>query len=189
MKSALLALLSLVMVQTIVLGSTIKLDEYKAKSMIIYRVCKFTKWPQKDGINPTRPFIISILGKLPADSGIEIPGKDYLGKRKILIRNVTILEDIDTSDVLFIAPSVSNRINSIIKYIGNKSILTVGDTEGLGESGVSINIFRKGNKLNFEINPGAIKKANLHIHSQLFSMGKLVETKSIAQQNNNTGDF
>jgi hypothetical protein len=170
-------------------SSTMKLEEYKAKSIFIYRVCKFTDWPHKKGMNPNRPFIISILGKLPIDSRIEIPGKDYIGKRKIFIRDVATLEDIDTSDVLFIAPSVKNRIDSIMKYIGTKSILTVGDSEGLGERGVIINILRKGKKLDFEINPGAIKKANLHVHSYLFSIGKVVKTKAVAQENKPMGEL
>ncbi len=157
------------------------LAEYKLKSIWLYKICKFTFWP--DAKNKPGPFVISVLGTLPAGNEISIPGKT-IGKRKLVVRKIQKLEQIKKSNVLFIAPSEAHRIRTILDYIKGRSILTVGDTKGFAQKGVIINFYTSGKALRFEINSEAIKASKLQLHSQLFSIGTVVTTKTGAADAN-----
>jgi hypothetical protein len=149
-------------------------DEYAIKSTIIYRICKYTQWPQPSDKN--KPFTISILGKTTQEKEIKIPWRT-IDKRRIVIRKIRHLSEIDDSEVLFITSSEAYRIDAILDYTGNKPVLTVGDTKGFARKGVIINLYIHKNSVRFEINYGASKKASLHMHSQLFAIGQVVKTK------------
>jgi hypothetical protein len=150
--------------------------EYEVKSMFIYKICKFTQWPEPRDAGS--PFIISVLGNLPSGEKIQLSPGRTIHKRKIIIRRIRRLSEVNASGVLFIASSEAHRIDMILDFVGTKPILTVGDTKGFGQKGVIINFYIKENKVKFEINPGASKKASLQMHSQLFTIGKVVKTKT-----------
>ena len=151
-------------------------DEYDVKSSFLYLICKFTRWPRSP--DPKKPFIISILGRTVAGKEIKIPKDKTIDKRKILIRKIKHLQEIDGSDVLFITSSEAYRLDEILDYTGNKPVLTVGDTRGFAQQGVIINFFIYMDTVRFEINYEASKKASLQMHSQLFAIGRVVKTKN-----------
>lgn len=154
--------------------NSLAIDEYAIKSTIIYRICKFTQWPQP--ADKDKPFTISILGETTAGKEIKIPW-DTIDKRRIVIRKIRNLSEINHSEVLFITSSENYRIDAILDYIGNKPVLTVGDTRGFAQKGVIINLYIHKNSVRFEINYEASKKASLQMHSQLFAIGRVVKTK------------
>lgn len=156
------------------------MDEYAVKSGFLYRICKFTQWPQP--ANPGKPFIISILGKTTPGKEIKIPEAETIDKRKIVIRKIRRLSEINDSEVLFITSSEAHRLDTILDYTGNKPILTVGDTKGFAQKGVIINFYIQNRGVRFEINYEASKKALLQMHSQLFTIGKVVKTKKIPKK-------
>ena len=156
------------------------MDEYQIKSGILYRICKYTRWPQP--ADPDKPFIISILGNTTLDKEIIFPPNETIDKRKIITRKITELPEINGSEVLFIAGSEAYRIGAILDYLGSKPILTVSDTDGFGEKGVIINFYIQMNKVRFEINFEASRKANLKMHSQLFAIGQVVKTRGILEK-------
>jgi len=177
----LLALL-LILVSTYILTmETTKLEEYKAKSIFLYRVCRFTTWPKETTWDPARPLVISVLGTSPSGNHISIANNKKIGKRRIEIKYIKDLNEIDRSDVLFISTSEEYRLDKILKYVSNKPILTVGDTPGYGRKGVILNIFIKDKTMGFEINPGALRKTDIRLHSYLFEVGVIVNTIASAK--------
>jgi hypothetical protein len=150
--------------------------EYQVKSTLIYKICKFTQWPKPQDANSS--FIISVLGKLPSGEKIELLPDITIHKRTVIIRRIKRLSEVKDSAVLFIASSEAHRIDTILDTIDSKPILTVGDTKGFGQKGVIINLYIEKNSVRFEINHEASKKASLQMHSQLFTIGKVVKTKT-----------
>jgi len=153
---------------------SLAIDEYAIKSTIIYKILKFTQWPQP--VDKNKPFTISILGKTSPGKEIKMPQDETIDKRRIVVRKIRHLSEIGTSDVLFITANEAHRIDAILDYIRDKPILTVGDTPGFGQKGVIINLYVYQNSVRFEINYKASKKASLEIHSQLFTTGRVVKT-------------
>ncbi len=147
--------------------------DYQVKSTFIYRICKFTQWPNPS--DPSKPFIISILGETLPGKEIVFPETQCIQKRKVLIRKIRLLSEIEDSDALFITSSEESRLDLILEYIGDKPILTFGDTRGFAQRGVIINFFIKGKRVSFEINHEASKKASLGLNSQLYAIGKVIK--------------
>lgn len=181
MKKSLLFFLVFLLVITPLLRGKGKEDqpeytEYEVKSTLIFKICKFTQWPEPQDAHS--PFIISVLGKLPSGEKIKLLPGLTIHKRKIIIRRVRRLSEVKDSAVLFIAPSEAHRIDTILDTVGSKPILTVGDTKGFGQKGVIINLYIEEDAVGFEINHEASKKASLQMHSQLFTTGKVVRTKT-----------
>lgn len=174
----LLTLLLICMPFYILSSETPTMAEYEAKSIFLYKVCRFTTWPEETTWDPARPLVISVLGSLPPGSQIDIPGRKKIGKRRIEIRRIREFKEIDRSDVLFITSSEAGHIRRILDYVGNKPILTVGDTPGYGHKGVILNIFIKKKTMGFEINPGVLRKTDIRLHSYLFEVGVIVNTNS-----------
>jgi hypothetical protein len=155
--------------------NSLAIDEYAIKSTIIYRICKFTQWPHPS--DKDKPFTISILGNTTPGKEIKIPWDEMIDKRRIVIRKIRHFSEINDSEVLFITSAEAYRIDAALDYIGNKPVLTMGDTMGFAQKGVIINLYIHKNSVGFEINYEASKKASLQMHSQLFAIGRVVKTK------------
>ncbi|MCP5052237.1 MAG: YfiR family protein, partial [bacterium] len=112
-----LVVLILLVCITIPTSADNALGEYKAKSIFIYSLCKHTEWPARENGNLTSPIVISVLGKLPAGNEIQLSDKKKIGDRKVVLRKIKKLKEIDGSSVLFIASSEADRIREIIDYI------------------------------------------------------------------------
>lgn len=174
-KSISLFLLLFVVLNVSASKKTRTLHENELKSLYIFSICKFTRWSRQPE-SPDNPIIISILGRTEPESEIVIPKNKRAHKREIIIRKIKDLEEISDSHVLFITAAEAYRIDGILDYIADKDILSVADTEGFGEKGVIINFFMENKKLRFEINREAEKKSSIKLHSQLFTIGKLVKS-------------
>lgn len=149
------------------------MEEYKAKSIFLYRLCKFTRWPVP--LDVSRPFIISVIGKLPPGTNINIPSMT-IGKQKVVVRTIKRLDEIDNSNLLFVASSESQRIGVIMDYVRDKPILTVGDTKGYVQQGVMLNFYiNKKGRLDFQINDDSIKNAKFEVPGPLYMAGDVFQ--------------
>jgi hypothetical protein len=76
--------------------------------------------------------------------------------------------------ILFISSYEKRHIQEILKSIKGLNILTIGDTDGFARKGIVINFYTEGQKIRFEINLDAAKRANLTISSRLLSLARIV---------------
>jgi hypothetical protein len=59
--------------------------------------------------------------------------------------------------------------------LNGAGVLTVGDTEGFTEAGGMINLTIVDQRVHFEINPDAARRAGMKISSKLLSLAKIVK--------------
>ena len=141
--------------------------EYQVKAAFIYNFLGFVHWPASD-MDEKGPVGICILGEDPFDSELDVLQKKRIRGRSIVIRRLRGLKEVGGCDVLFISRSEKRSLKRIIRSIGNKGILTVGDMEGFGEEGGIIQFYIKDRKVRFLINRRAAERAGLRISSKLF---------------------
>lgn len=141
--------------------------EYQVKAAFIYNFLSFVQWPASD-LDKKGPVGICILGEDPFGSELDVLQKKRIRGRSIVIRRLRGLEEVGGCDVLFISRSEKRSLKRIIRSIGNKGILTVGDMEGFGEEGGIIQFYIKDRKVRFLINRRAAERAGLRISSKLF---------------------
>jgi hypothetical protein len=176
--------------------------EYKIKAAFIYQFILFIegwKFQQEDSAdaegdkNPDEPIVIGIIGQNPFQDAFQ-PLKD----RKVRSRNVIIkyfkgfsdldnqdedatihpdIENIKQCDLLFVCSSEYPYIKNILGPIRKERILTIADTQGFLEKGGIINFMLEKNRVRFEINVAAAKRAKLTIRSKLLRLAIRVISK------------
>lgn len=145
--------------------------EYALKAAFIYNFANFTEWPVK----PTETLNLCILGSDPFNSALNnIEGK-LVGNAKLVIKhlasNGSALRD---CQMVFISASEKGRIPDILDIARASGILTIADLQGAAQQGVMIGLMVEKNKITFEINLEAARRAKLNISSKLLRLAKSV---------------
>ena len=150
-------------------------SEAELKSAFVYNFIKFTEWPAEEMANKSEPFVISVLGKDPFGAALDktIEGESF-HQKPIVVRRFSRMDESVGTQVLFISASEENNLPAILKLLDGKAILTVSDIENFAERGGIIKLKRESNRIVFDINLEAAKRAGLAMNSQLLKLAKIV---------------
>ena len=77
--------------------------------------------------------------------------------------------------MLFICASERRRMAEILKSVNEVSVLTVSELERFLPAGGMIQFVMEENKVRFDINPGAARRAHLRISSKLMSVARRID--------------
>ncbi len=151
--------------------------EYLVKAAFLYNFAKFVEWPEAAFSDPRSPIKLCILGEDPFGVALEtIRGKAVRG-RKLEIKKITRIEDLEKCHILFISSSERDQLPQVLDLEKMPNVLTVGDMESFAGEGGVVNLVKVGNKIKFEINMEAAWKAGLKISSKLLKLAKIVGSK------------
>jgi hypothetical protein len=148
------------------------ISEYKVKAAFLYNFVRFVEWPSNGtGGKET----VCVLGDDPFDGDLDdmLKGKSLSG-RSFAIRRLSRVSDTEGCNVVFISSSEEKQIRPILASLAKGSILTIGDTPGFAKQGCMIEFLIEDNRVRFEINAGAARRANLRISSRLLGLAKIV---------------
>lgn len=148
--------------------------EYQVKMAFLFNFARFVEWPEDAFADARSPLVLGILGDDPFGSDLEtIRGKTVNG-RKLIINKFKDVDDIRVCHILFVSNSEKNRLPRILAFLRQSKILSVGDTKKFAQKGGVINLVVENNKVGFEINVDAGKRAGLRISSKLLSLARIV---------------
>ncbi|MGH7852323.1 MAG: YfiR family protein [Candidatus Binatia bacterium] len=155
-------------------------SEAELKAAFVYNFIKFTEWPAEEMANKSEPFVIGVLGKDPFGAVLDktIEGESFQ-QRPIVVRRFSRMdESVGNSQVLFIGASEGSNLPAILKLLDGQAILTVSEIENFAQRGGVIKLAKESNKLVFEINVDAAKRAGLAMSVQLLRLAKIVKRQS-----------
>ena len=147
-------------------------SEYRLKAAFLFNFAKYVEWPAAAFPDKTSPLIIGVLGKSPFDGDLEqtIRNKTING-RPLQIKEIRhSVTEAASCHILFICTSEKKRLPEIFRGLRDAHVLTVGETDRFTQTGGMINFVPEGNKIRFEINDDAAKKAGLKISSKLLNL-------------------
>jgi hypothetical protein len=149
--------------------------EYQVKAVFLFNFAQFVTWPPAVFTSPDEPFRIGVLGDDPFDGFLDetVSGEKVDG-HPLVVQRYASPEDVKDCRILFISGSESSQMQSILSGLRDKSVLTVGDTEGFVKNGGIIRFAMESNKIHFRINLEAAKRANLVISSQVLRLAEIV---------------
>jgi hypothetical protein len=101
-------------------------------------------------------------------------GKTING-REIVIKRVSLSDDLGGCSILFISSSENSRLDEILGKTSALPILTVGENESFLDKGGIINFLLKDGKIQLEINLKAARRVKLQISSKLLSVAVTVK--------------
>lgn len=147
--------------------------EDNVKTAFIYKFTRYVEWPAAPA---GEDFVIGVLG----DSGVLAPLRELAREKlvngaRIKVERLSGPGEIGRCRVLFVSRSEAGRLEEIVKAVGQRRVLTVGEGPGFASRGLAINFVIDDGKLRFEINRKAAARAGLEISSQLLKLAILVE--------------
>jgi hypothetical protein len=156
----------------------------RAKALQIGEFIPFITWPPGSGMDdPSKPFNITVIGTNPFESYLEdIFKKKRIMNKRVNIRNISSVNQIGDTQLLFVSKSMKNELAKILDYTRNKPILTIGDSEGFASQGIHINMFYDRAKLRLEINNEAARQAKIDISPQLLKQARRIASFSNNKQ-------
>jgi hypothetical protein len=144
--------------------------EYRAKAGFLYNFVAFTDWPPKAGSS----LPLCVYGGNPfGDELTALEGKTVNG-RTLTIRYPASLDQLKSCRVVFVADSAINNIARILDTLRGEPVLTVTDSKGALDAGVGINMLVRQNKITFEVNLAATRRADLNLSSKLLRLASEV---------------
>ena len=153
-----------------------KATEYEIKAACLFRFANFVTWPPEAFPELETPLTIGILGKDPFGEVLDrIVEGETVGGRKFKILRSSRLDALKGCHILFVGKSEADRLDKILDDLDGAHVLTVGESPRFAERGGVVNFVLEENKVRFEFNPEAAKRAGIKIGSKLLSLGKIVE--------------
>lgn len=183
--------------------------EYQVKAAFLFNFMKFTdggrfgpaEGQDQTGVDPNKPVVIGILGKVPSKEGFEgLPGKEVKGRR-VVVRQFKGFDELKDSEgkappqhpdldeirnchVLFLCPSEKPFLSRILPHLRNDPILIVGDVPGFLQAGGTINFVIEEKKIRFEVNLAAAARAKLQMRSSLLRLAvQIIEHDGLEEPN------
>jgi len=163
--------------QAVPAGETLVTDtsvsEAAVKAVFLFHFMRYLQWP---GELDRELCPIVVLG----DSAIweplqEIAAKKTNGSVLLRVRRCAELKDTGRPRILFLSDSSAFLLPETLEKFRGTSVLVVGETEGLARRGAAINFVLRDDRVKFEINLEALKKAGIQAGSQLLRLAILVE--------------
>lgn len=153
--------------------------EYDVKAAFLYNFVKFTEWPASAFRDEKAPIVLGIYGQDPFGPELDrmLEEKTAYG-RPFEVRRLRLPRDAASCHVVFIANAVADSLPAVALAIGERSVLTVGESPGFALRGGHINFVVENNRVLFEINVEQSMSSSLKISSQLLRLARLVPTES-----------
>ena len=150
------------------------LREYRIKAAFLYNFAKFVEWPPEAFDEEDSALVLGVLGDDPFGAALQsLRGKTVRG-RGLTIKRFDSLRDLGHCHILFITSSVREQQQKALESLQGSNVLTVGEMQRFVQMGGIINFVIRKNKLRFEINLDAGKRAGLVISSQLLKLADSV---------------
>ena len=145
--------------------------EYQIKAAFIYNFARFCEWPDQAFANANAPMTIGVLGENVFGDNLSrtIDGKAIRG-HPLQFEECNSMAQATNCQVLFISSSEKNHLSQILGQLQGTRILTISETDDFIGDGGMINLKIVDDKVRFEINNDAAKKAGLTISSKLLSL-------------------
>ena len=149
--------------------------EYQLKAAFVFNFAQFTDFPTNAFTSPDSPLVIAVLGENPFGNTLEtlVKGEKIAG-RAVEVRYCERLREIEGAHVVFLAKSHWGTLNELLREVRGKPVLTISEMETFARKGGLIRLFLNGNKIEFNINPDAAKRAGLNLSSKLLRLATIV---------------
>jgi len=149
--------------------------EVSLKSAFLYKFIHYADWPDQAFAAVQDPIAVCVVEQQAFADALESAVSGRIAhERPVVVRRVASPSEIGGCHVLFVGALEPERIEQLIARVSDQPTLTIGDTEGFAQRGGMINFTRRGSRLGFEINRGAVRRAGLDLSSQLLKLAELI---------------
>jgi hypothetical protein len=149
-------------------------SEQALKAVLFYKLPLFVY----SGAGDKRyPINICTLGEAPlGDAASKLPSTLADGRR-VELRTLSTTTDVDDCQYVFIGRSEGVRLDSLLRRLSGRRVVTVSDIEGFAMAGGMVEFSLRGDAsgLLILINRKAAQKQGIEFNAQLLRLAKIVE--------------
>jgi hypothetical protein len=150
--------------------------EYLIKAAFVYDMLKATRWPQAR----SSQVVLCVLGRDPFGvAWRSIEGRP-VGKRKLDVAPVQGGSDLAGCDALFVSTSERGRWPQIRSAVAARPILTLSEMTGFAQDGGMVALMAVDNRLRFDVNLKAVRRAGLSIDTDALEQANKVHAQAAA---------
>jgi YfiR/HmsC-like len=148
--------------------------EYLIKAAFVYDMLKATQWPK----TRSGRVLLCVLGRDPFGAAwLSIAGRP-IGKSKLEVAPVQAGGDLAACDALFLSTSERARWPDIRAALGTRPILTMSEMTGFAQDGGMVGLMAIDNRLRFDVNLKAVRKAGLSIDTNALEQANMVHAQA-----------
>lgn len=155
-------------------------DEYEVKAAFLLNFARLVEWPAGAPQPPASgALVIGVAGPAEVLAVIEQNlAHASLGGRSVEVREIGGAAGVPGAHLVFVTRDAEAQARALIEAARANGAVCVGEIAGLAARGCTINFFTEAQKLRFEINQAAARRAGLRLSSRLLQLAKLVEDAS-----------
>jgi len=159
---------------TSLFGSVDTAKEADLKAAYIYNFARYTKW---EGLGENRnQFVICVHKESDLFKSLKKLEKKKMKGKKIKVIAVGESKNCLRPCHVVILPELQQkRLQALVKKAVASNVLSISDTEGYAQKGVTINLKKVSNKMTFEVNLDQVRKSRLKLSSNLLKMATIVQ--------------
>ena len=152
-------------------GQNLDAREYQVKAAFVYNFALYVEWPTSD-TGGQKPHTVCVLGTTTVGRLLEGLSGKTVKNRRLVVRQITEIEDAGDCDILFIGTAERINLPSILEAVRTRNVLTISDMERFTHAGGMIGFVTRDNKVVFEINLKQAQRSRLRISSQLLKLAR-----------------
>ncbi len=148
--------------------------EPAVKLAYLFNLIRFAHWPEEDvfGGRQGGPdgFVLGIVGDDPFGPLLRnLEGRTVHGLPLRIVR-VRTPEQLKRCRAVFIASSEWPRLGAVLRVLQGQPVLTFGDVRGFVDRGGMVGFLRERDRIRFEINLDALRRAGLRMSSEVLRL-------------------
>ena len=148
---------------------------YRIKAAFLYHFARFSVWPDEAFEGTATPLRLCILGKNPfGDALKQLQGKT-VHNRPLEIRHLPAGASARGCHVVFMGPMPERVLQASLAQLKNRPVLTVGESRDFLRLGGIVRLVESKNRIQFEINITAARRAGLQLNARLLRLARIYE--------------
>jgi len=152
--------------------------EYLIKAAYLLNFAMFIEWPRDAFPTASSPITIGVVGSDPFGQTLDLTvDKRRIDNRRIVVKRLQWGQDFRQCHILFIGSAESARIGELTSRVAGQPVLIVGEATDLAKRGATINFKIEDDKVRFEVNVDAAKRARLTISSKVLRLARIVKER------------
>lgn len=150
-------------------------DEYAVKAAYLYNFAKFVEWPPGAFASADAPLLICIVGVNPFGDALAALVDKMVDSHPVEVRHIPVAMDLEPCHVVFLNGMEQLKYKALLAKLARQPILTVSDISDFAQAGGMIGLIEADQRIRFDINLNATRRANLKLSSQLLKLATIVE--------------
>ncbi|HIJ87296.1 MAG TPA: YfiR family protein [Desulfuromonadales bacterium] len=171
MMKCLLAILVLILAAGIASGKDDDVpQEYLVKAKYLLNIPLYTEMLAQT--KTRKSYTICLIGATPLESVLAASSGKLIKSRPLAVLKVTDFSQMDSCQLLFIASSERNRLQTLLPEAHSRGIVTISDMRDFARMGGMINLLTVNGRIVFDLNRSAAGSASISFSTHLLKLAR-----------------